>query len=278
MKTQLSITTDYVKDRDCPEPYLRAIAEAGFTHLHWCHHWNTDFLYSEDEIQQISVWLNNFGIELNDLHASIGREKHWLSDHEYERKAGLELIRNRIGMTSRLGGDVIILHVPAIHEDKDRECFLRDHLRAAFDSLEPFAREQDVRIAVENLVADNFPRLASLLDSYPPDFLGVCYDSGHGNICGSGLEQLEKVKHRLISLHLHDNDATGDLHQPIFHGNVNWDRLAEIIASSSYTKVTSMEVIQRNSGMEDETEFLEVAHETGERFDGMIRQARSSKD
>ncbi|MDP6358585.1 MAG: sugar phosphate isomerase/epimerase family protein [Planctomycetota bacterium] len=271
MTIQLSITTDYVKDRECPEPFLRAIAEAGFTHLHWCHHWNTDFLYSDSEVEQIGKWLSEFNLKLNDCHASVGREKHWLSELNYERQAGLELIRNRISMTSRLGGDVIILHVPAIQEDQDRENFLKDHLRSALDSLEPFAREHGIRIAAENLVPDSFPRLDSLLDSYSPDFLGVCYDSGHGNICGNGLDQLDKVKHRLISLHLNDNDASGDLHQPLFQGSVDWERLADIIARSSYKKVTSMEVVQRNSGIEDEVEFLNEARRTGERFDQMIR-------
>ena len=42
----LSITTDYAKDVGDPSPYLRSIAEAGFSHLHWCHQWNTDFLYA----------------------------------------------------------------------------------------------------------------------------------------------------------------------------------------------------------------------------------------
>jgi sugar phosphate isomerase/epimerase len=273
MSIQLSITTDYLKDRECPEPYLRAIAEVGFTHLHWCHHWNTDFLYSEGEVDQIGVWLDEFDLKLNDCHASVGREKHWLSDHEYERPAGLELIRNRIGMTSTLGGDVIILHVPAIHEDTEREAAISGRLQSALDALEPFAREHSVRIAVENLVPDNFQRLSSLVDSYSPDYLGVCYDPGHGNICGNGLDEIDKLKHRLISLHLNDNDASGDLHQPLFQGTVDWERLAVIIAESSYKKVTSMEVIQRNSGIEDEREFLKEARETGEKFDQMIRSS-----
>jgi hypothetical protein len=36
----LAITSDYAKSTGCPEPHLRQIAEAGFSHVHWCHHWN----------------------------------------------------------------------------------------------------------------------------------------------------------------------------------------------------------------------------------------------
>ena len=76
----LSITTDYANiDKGNPSPYLRRIADAGFTHIHWCHHWNTDIVYSCPEIEQISRWLDEYGLELLDLHASVGPEKNWFS-------------------------------------------------------------------------------------------------------------------------------------------------------------------------------------------------------
>jgi hypothetical protein len=28
--------------------------------VHWCHQWDTDFLYSEWEIRQIGQWLDEF--------------------------------------------------------------------------------------------------------------------------------------------------------------------------------------------------------------------------
>ncbi len=96
----LSITTDYVHDTGNPEPYLRGIAAAGFSHLHWCHHWNTDFLYSAYEVEQIAAWLDDLGLAMLDVHAGHGREKAWGSPREYERLAGVELVENRIAMAS----------------------------------------------------------------------------------------------------------------------------------------------------------------------------------
>jgi sugar phosphate isomerase/epimerase len=49
---------------------------------------------------------------LLDLHGSIGPEKNWASQREYERLAGVELVQNRIEMTAQLGGKVIVMHVP----------------------------------------------------------------------------------------------------------------------------------------------------------------------
>ena len=261
----LSITTDYATSIGDPSPYLRRIADAGFTHLHWCHQWNTDFLYSEWEVDQIECWLNDFGLQLLDLHASVGPEKNWYSGKEYERLSGVELVKNRIDMTSRLGGGVIIMHIP-----KDPHCV---PLRKSMDELQPFARERGVRVAVEN---GDFGVIRQLLSEYGPEFLGVCYDSGHGNSAGDGQDNLETCKDRLISLHMNDNDASGDQHQPLFMGTVDWDRMAGIIATSSYEKCVSMEVVMKNAGIEDEDEFLAHVLETGTRFAGMVEERRKA--
>ena len=55
MTIALSITTDYLKDTGDPEPYLKKISAAGFTHIHWCHEWDTDFIYSESEINKMQI-------------------------------------------------------------------------------------------------------------------------------------------------------------------------------------------------------------------------------
>ncbi|MGA7671562.1 MAG: sugar phosphate isomerase/epimerase family protein [Nitrolancea sp.] len=271
----LSITTDYLRDVGSPEPYLRRIAEAGFSHIHWCHHWNDDFLYANAEIEQIGRWLEDFGLKLNDLHASAGHEKCWTSTVDHERQAGVELVRNRIDMTARLGGDVIILHMPAAPSDEAHSQRFSDVLHRSFDALQTFAAERGVRLALENLTDGNFATVRQVLSEYPAEFVGHCYDSGHGNITGDGLDQLDLVKERLISLHLHDNDAVSDDHQPLFTATVDWPRLAGIIAQSSYVKMVSLEVQMHHSGIEDEMTFLASAREGGERFAQMIEDARA---
>ena len=94
----IALNTDILRSTGSPEPYLRLIAEAGFTHLHWCHQWNTDFLYSSHEIAQLKKWLKQYGLKLLDIHGSAGMEKVWFSPEEYRRKSGVELVLNRIVM------------------------------------------------------------------------------------------------------------------------------------------------------------------------------------
>jgi len=271
----LSMTTDYAADTGCPEPYLRRIAEAGFTHVHWCHHWNTDFVYSPAEVDQVAAWLREFGLGVTDIHASAGREKAWCSERAYERLAGVELVTNRIDLAARLASDVIIMHLPAQPVDEELKAAYWARLRRSLDGLEPLARDRGVRIALENLSpTESFDTIEMVLSQCSPDVLGLCYDSGHGNISGHGLDRLERLKDRLISLHLHDNDASGDQHKLLFSGTVDWPRLAGIIARSSYAKWVSMETTMGNTSIADEAHFLARAFETGTVFGRMIAEER----
>ncbi len=273
----LSITSDYASGTGCPEPCLRRIAAAGFTHVHWCHQWCTDFLYTASEVVQIGRWFAELGLELTDVHGSHGKEKAWGSCAEYERQAGLELIRNRIRFASELGSDVVIMHLPGRPVDPQSDPEFDARLHDSIDSLLPDLAEHGVRLAFENMARDDFGLIRQLLADYPADRIGVCYDAGHGNMGDAqGLNHLETVKDRLISVHLHDNDGQSDQHLPPFCGTVDWPGLARIIVGSSYSKPLSFEVAIRASGIEDEDEFLAFSHRRARDVADMVALERSA--
>ena len=289
----LSITSDYLHDSGDPEPELRRIADAGLTHVHWCHHWRSDFLYADSEVAQISAWFDEYGLTLNDIHGSEGSEKFWYSPKEYARLAGVELVKNRIDFAATLGANVVIMHVypdTIAPEYAPYNAIAWDQLRRSLDTLAPYATERGVRIAIENLVdfpalaaqvvevqevGDNFEKIGRLFSLYPPEYLGICYDSGHANLGHDRMDSLEAYKDRLLSLHLHDNDGTKDQHRLIFSGAVDWERLAGIIAASAYRKPISMEVAIHNTGIDTAEEFLRQAYETGARFTQMVEARRT---
>ena len=109
-----SIATDYVKDTGDPEPYLKKISEAGFSNIHWCHEWNTDHIYSKDEIKDIKKNLEKYDLKVTDLHTSDGEKvnNYWLSTDKDEQLKGEKLIQNRIDMAAQLGCGVVVLHIP----------------------------------------------------------------------------------------------------------------------------------------------------------------------
>jgi len=268
----LSLTSDYATSTGCPQPYLQRIAEAGFTHVHWCHHWCTDFLYADCEIEQIARWLAEFGLAVTDLHASAGAEKRWTSPRDYERLAGVELVANRIRMAGRLGSDVVILHLIGLPDDPAQQGAFWDRVWASLDDLAPVAAGAGVRIALEN---GHFDQLEACLGRYGADFLGLCYDCGHGNMIPDGLDRLEAVRDRLISIHLHDNDGQNDQHLPPFRGTVDWPRLMDILARSAYARWISMEATMANIGSDDEAAFLAETFQAGTRLSDMLARARA---
>ena len=58
---------------------LRRISEAGFTHVHWCHEWDGDYLYAPSEMLQIKSWFDTFGLKAK-FSACFQRKPHCFRD------------------------------------------------------------------------------------------------------------------------------------------------------------------------------------------------------
>ena len=282
---KLAINTDYCGGVGNPVPRLKAIAEAGFTHLHWCHQWNTDFFYTAPELRAIKQAFQNFGLTLLDIHGSAGQEKCWFSTDETIRQAGVLLVRNRMEMFAELGGiGSLMMHIPAYRSNwtaEQREespvAAQMDALYRTLDELMPYCEKYNCPIAVENTADDSFETIYSLQERYDAKWMGITYDSGHGNIReAKGLDRLEVAKDRLMALHLNDNDHSGDQHQPPFYGNVDWQRMAELLDASGYQReMLSFELSMRNTPFmnqelhivdqtpEAQLSFLKDAYERG---------------
>lgn len=240
---KIAINTDFCDSVCCAEPKLKLIAEAGFTHIHWCHEWNSDFLYSKYEIAEIALWLKRYGLTLLDIHGSQGSHKLWYATEEYRRKSGIELVKNRIRMCAELeaqGG--LIMHIPVLKytmSEDERSALAPkiDSLKRSLDEIMPELEKYNVTLAIENSSSDTFEMIYDIMKNYPAKYVGITYDSGHGNINeAKGLDLVEKVKDRIEVLHLNDNDHSGDLHQPPMFGNVDWDRVVKLLANSKYAE------------------------------------------
>ncbi len=276
----LSITTICTGGEGCPLPALQAIARAGFSHVHWGHQWNRDFIYHPSEIEQIGRWLNECGLKLADMHGSQGPEKDWTAPEEYRRLAGIELVTNHIEMTAELGGDAVVMHMlPEPLEESAHAAYWRGVFHT-LDSLEGPCRKHGIRIAIENVgkaepnCAYCFDTIETVFARFGPGFVGLCSDCGHGNEAGDGLDRLERVLDRLAVVHLHDNDGTRDQHRMPFTGTVDWPRLARVIARSAYRKGPTLETGMRSNGFTDPAAFLSAAVSAARKIDDMIRVER----
>lgn len=261
---EIASATDFAGSTGDPDLSLRALSEAGFASLHWCHHWCDDFHYGKHELAYIKSLLKQYNLRLLDIHGSQGVEKCWYSLIEYRRREGVDLVANRIRMLRELDGTgTVMMHVPHFGIDTpapDRAGISQsfDALCRSIDELMPLLDRTDTLIAVENMWRDSWETIEALLARYPANRIGLCYDSGHANAnCNKRLETLAKNKGRLQALHLHDNNGESDQHQPPFYGTVDWPRLADILATSSYTRELSFELSMTH------TPFLKEGVEPG---------------
>jgi len=267
--------SSYAADRCDPSPYLERLAQAGFTHVHWTNHWDSDFLYSRYEIAQIKRWLEADGLALQDLHGSAGTEKGWMSLEEYRRQSGVELVENRLRMTAELGGDAVVMHLPHLVDVPNAQW---DQVCRTLDDLQPTAVACGVRIAIENYSSnrpEDWDAIERVFGWYGDDYVGFCWDAGHANIgdC-DGLTRAEGIIDRLLVTHLHDNDGSGDQHRIPFDGTVAWDRLAAAVARSPYRKPMTLEVGMRPPTYTEEEAFLERCLQIGHKLEAMVVAGR----
>ena len=284
----LSIATDYHgQSRNTTEikATLIAIAQAGFSHIHWCHEWSSNYIYSVHEMLQIKEWCNELGLLVKGLHASHGEKNSGLKDYtsanDYNRLAGVELIKNRVDLAYLLNAKDIVLHfnLPAPGDDKDPD--YKDHFDRtfrSFDELEPYCKTRGIRICIENggTPAVFNLKLDTLFQRYDKDFMGFCLDTGHAfRECRDNcLVFAERYNDRLFIIHGDDNRGESDEHRLPFDGGFDWEGFAPLLARSPYTFPINLEVSIETYKGEDDAAWLKKAYEIGSRFSTMVEKYR----
>lgn len=246
---KLSVSSNLFSFTGDPDRHLRMISEYGFTHLLWGQYGNSDFAYGKYELSAIKKMLKRYNLTIQDIHGCANGDKSWFSVPEYQRKAGIELIINRLRMMKTLNATgVLVMHQPRIKTNSTPEeiAYKRQQfnsLRRSMDELVPVLEKMDAKIALENMPGDTWEFLRYLLDNYPPELFGLCFDCGHANInLKNQFAECEEYKSRICSVHLHDNNGTGDQHLAPFYGTVDWERTAKLLDSSAYTGVINFEL------------------------------------
>lgn len=126
-----------------------------------------------------------------------------------------------------------------------------------YSALEPLAKQNGVKIAIENMwrnhpithrIEDDVcappEELVRYYDSLGnPDAFTICLDIGHVGLCGREPERAIRTigRERLGCLHIHDNDYVNDLHTLPGVGRINWEAVTEALGEIGYAGVFNME-------------------------------------
>lgn len=307
----IAISTDYKRPKASTsdvERRLNLISKIGFTHIHWCDEWDGNYIYSDPEMEQIRDWLKKYNLKVKSLHASDGTRqkvfddrKMLISPNEYNRLAGVELVKNRVDLASKIGAKEVVLHIKLFHlmleEYENFEEKYWTQLIKSFDELEDYCGANNIKIAIENMEMpgeeSQIAQFDRLFKKYDSDFLGFCFDSGHGAITNKEqpLTFLERYKNRLIALHINDSPGvdkeeinnyfddydkvlSADEHNIPFTNAIDWNLAAKIIADSPYELPVTLEV---SCNIENEEEFLKKAYEAGVKINDMVAAYKNKK-
>ena len=285
----LALTSDFhgeSRNSAAIKKNLEKIALAGFSHVHWCHEWNGIYLYSPHEMIQIREWCGEYGFKVKGVHATAGESgcdlKDYISHNDYNRLAGVDLVKNRVDLAHCLNAEAIVLHLRLPRElletESGRNLFFRPVLKS-FDEMEPYCRTRRIKICMENL-PESLPEHSCymydlLFNRYDEGFMGLCLDTGHALItCKDDcLMFAKRYNDRLFMIHAHDNNGEKDEHLIPFEGGFDWEGFAPLLARSPYQPPVLIESALKGDG--NESLWLKKAFEEGSRFSKMAEKLRN---
>lgn len=247
----LRFDTDYRVS--CAEQALRTV-RAGFTHLDYNFlDWHSDarspFVGERwlDWVKETGEAVFAAGADFNQAHAPT-RGFGELSMRDLQLRA--------IEGCGALGIPWMVYH--SIRNDLTDDSVFDENINY-FRTLLDAAHKYNVGIAIENIwpIMEKCPlsrteNLIRLVDALNDPLVGICWDTGHGNVIGRSryvwrtemqghlaeagdqYRQLTMIGKRLKALHIDDNDGLDDNHVEPFEGCINWNEVMRGLRDIGY--------------------------------------------
>jgi len=191
------------------------------------------------------------------LHAPF-RDWNLGSFNESVRRASVEMVTQTLTDAAIAGAGAVVVHggaVPRRYPEWVRET-ARENARQSLQACADHAADVGVPLCLENQPeSDSDERhtttpddLAAMLDSIDddPEVLKVTLDVGHAKVNGLDWRDFaERFGDRIEVVHLHDNDATADQHEP-FPG---YESVVESVPASYFVfEMKSVSDVARSIG------------------------------
>jgi sugar phosphate isomerase/epimerase len=112
-----------------------------------------------------------------------------------------------------------------------------------------FANDHGVEAAIEN-VPEPYPFIMKSVEDFKRFYsevnenIGLVLDIGHANINQQIELLLTTFADKIVHMHAHDNYGKSDQHLGIGYGNVNWEKVANLVREISYDKIITIESVE----------------------------------
>lgn len=234
---------------------LKSLKEGGFDNIElYANIPHFDFR-NEAFIRRLSRFIKDLDLSVHSLHAPFfshideAYKGNWLSlsaKDESLRRESVTLVKDAIAVAGYIPFDCIVVHTSApggVPELNDRKA-----CESSLDELKKTAEDTGVRIALENIPSTmgGSGELIELADRLGGEH-GVCFDTGHSCLEDGLTKSFERLKGRIITTHLHDNDGGSDQHLVPEEGRIAWKKFIAELYNSGYMGPLVFECDYRNS-------------------------------
>jgi len=208
-------------------------------------------------VRELTMLGSDFGVKFS-IHQSI-----WLpsadfyiniaSSDERMRRSSIESLKRSIDFARDIGASQLSFHAgyatdvltqteefaPLVVRNKVPYAdAYRNSISSMMELLE--YAEQEVRLSIENF---NYRPERRYMFSLPQDFarlpddIGVILNSGHAYYSSKRLnspeyvsKMMERVKERVMEMHVNDNDGSEDQHKLVGHGRAPIEKMIELVS------------------------------------------------
>jgi len=228
------------RERFEPAKFLPRIKAAGFDAIELCayqgvHHFDAKASGGE-AVRELKRVADDVGVAVWSIHSldpgSLG------SPDAAERQRQVDELRHCLDLCEQLGAKIVVSHGLIVGRFADDPRETDDYITQSLNTLLPDSLASAASIAFENDTVTTPGRTAAdvlrRIEPYPACAYGFVIDPGHANIAGDlgwiARDPSSSARHRLISLHLNDNDGVDDIHLPPTEGTADWAAVQTLLS------------------------------------------------
>ncbi len=271
MKYDLSVTTGMLMDWTYTESInhqIERITNAGFKFLDfsfdsWVNEANSNVTKSPFLLQNWESWIESAKetAEKNGARFNQGHAPASVFSCGTDYDLYIKYVKRAIDCCNILGIKWLVHHAVTYPNQFGSSLSWLEFNKKAFCEILEYSKKKNVGVAIENMwpvwkLYDreqwNTEILIELVDNLNDDLVGICWDTGHGNLTanargfklcnhpelleyGNQYNEIIKMGKRLKCLHIHDNNGMDDDHILPFTGSINWKDVMRGLSDIQYT-------------------------------------------
>lgn len=183
------------------------------------------------------------------LHLPFGYRSDLCNEEEYETI--LQRLKDAIDFSKKFNVNKLTLHLGTYHKDKnDRKYFVSksiETVKILCDYCYP------ALLMIENMPGENElgyspNEIKEIIEKSNRPNAKFIIDFGHANVSEYSIEEyINTLKDYLVHTHISDNDGSRDQHKPIGYGNIDYDKVINLMNEINYKELYCLEIIYNTS-------------------------------